>query len=169
MRATELPERDAVGILEGQHATRLADLVPVRVGRMLETPFSFNRDAAAVMAHDVAGSPVTGHTHIASGDAHPANFGLLASPERRQTATERYYVQVDAEFLAARQSAARERTRTEEKKARQRTSEQATGLLHPPIPRHQGFLCLGGNERGGPDGSRPCSAGTSRPVGAAAR
>ncbi|MDI3211024.1 DUF2252 family protein [Arthrobacter sp. AL12] len=60
--ALTLPERDPVGILEGQHATRLADLIPVRVGRMLETPFSFYRGAAAVMAHDLAESPVTGHT-----------------------------------------------------------------------------------------------------------
>ena len=81
--ALTLPERDPVGILEGQHATRLADLIPVRVGRMLQTPFSFYRGAAAVMAHDLADSPVTGHTLIASGDAHLANFGLFASPERR--------------------------------------------------------------------------------------
>ena len=81
--ALTLPERDPVGILEGQHATRLADLIPVRVGRMLQTPFSFYRGAAAVMAHDLADSSVTGHTLIASGDAHLANFGLFASPERR--------------------------------------------------------------------------------------
>ena len=78
-----LPERDAVGILESQHSTRLPDFIPVRVGRMLETPFSFYRGAAAVMAHDLADSRVTGHMLIASGDAHLANFGLFASPERR--------------------------------------------------------------------------------------
>ena len=215
-----LPERDPVGILEGQHATRLADLIPVRVGRMLQTPFSFYRGAAAVMAHDLADSPFTGHTLIASGDAHLANFGLFASPERRlifdlndfdeaypapwewdikrlvasiwlngrnnshteeqcgtavracvrgyrealkalysHTATERYYFQVDAEFLAGRPIAAGKRIRTEQKKARQRTSDQVLAKLtsttesgeprivdQPPIVRHPDVQDFGAME-----------------------
>ena len=77
------PDRDAAEILVGQHATRIPELVPVRVGRMLQTPFSFFRGAAAVMARDLSVEPVTGHTVLASGDAHLANFGLFASPERQ--------------------------------------------------------------------------------------
>lgn len=218
--ALELPERDPVSILESQHATRVPDLIPVRVGRMLETPFSFYRGAAAVMAHDLAGSPVTGHTLVASGDAHLANFGLFASPERRlifdlndfdeaypapwewdvkrlaasiwlngrnnshteeqcrtavkscvrsyrqalktlysRTATERYYFQVDAEILTARRTAAHKRIKTEEKKARQRTSEQVLAKLtsssesgeprivdQPPIVRHPEVMDYGALE-----------------------
>ncbi|MGB3330107.1 MAG: DUF2252 domain-containing protein, partial [Thermomicrobiales bacterium] len=77
-----LPERDVVAILEDQHRTRLPDLVPVRVGRMLQSPFAFYRGAAAVMAHDLADAPSTGIEVIACGDAHVANFGLYATPER---------------------------------------------------------------------------------------
>ena len=76
-------ERDAVGILEDQHATRLPELVPVRIGRMLESPFAFYRGAAAIMAQDLSTGPVTGHTVLACGDAHLANYGFFASPERR--------------------------------------------------------------------------------------
>jgi uncharacterized protein (DUF2252 family) len=205
-----VPERDPIGILESQHITRLSELIPVRVGRMLETPFSFYRGAAAVMAHDLADSPVTGHTLIASGDAHLANFGLFASPERRlildlndfdeaypapwewdvkrlaasvwlngrncsfteeqcrtavegcvrnyrqalkvlysHTATERYYFQLDAEVLGTLHTLADKRIRTEEQRARRRTSEQVLSKLtmsddggvprivdQPPIVRH---------------------------------
>ena len=78
-----VPERDPVRLLEEQHATRVPDLVSVRIGRMLETPFSFYRGSAAVMAHDLSAQPVSGHRVVACGDAHLANFGLFASPERR--------------------------------------------------------------------------------------
>lgn len=78
-----IPERDAVAILEQQHATRLPELVPVRIGRMLESPFAYYRGTAAVMAHDLSTSPRTGRHVVACGDAHIANFGLFASPERR--------------------------------------------------------------------------------------
>jgi len=76
-------DRDPIGILERQHATRLADLVPVRVGRMLQSPLAFYRGAAAVMAADLAQAPVTGVRVVACGDAHLANLGFFASPERR--------------------------------------------------------------------------------------
>ncbi len=75
--------RDAVAILSGQHEGRLEDLVPLRVGRMLESPFAFLRGAAAIMAADLAGAPVSGPRVLACGDAHLANFGFFASPERR--------------------------------------------------------------------------------------
>lgn len=76
-------ERDPVAILEEQHQTRLPDLVPVRIGRMLQSPFAYYRGTAAVMAHDLAFDPVTGHQPVICGDAHISNFGFYASPERR--------------------------------------------------------------------------------------
>jgi uncharacterized protein (DUF2252 family) len=77
------PQRDPVLIIEEQNAERVPDLVPVRIGRMLESPFAFYRGSAAVMSQDLATEPVTGHRVMACGDAHLANFGLYASPERR--------------------------------------------------------------------------------------
>jgi len=77
------PDRSPVSILEEQHASRLAHLVPVRVGRMVQTPFAFFRGAAAVMAGDLSLEATSGHQVVACGDAHLANFGLYASPERR--------------------------------------------------------------------------------------
>ncbi|WP_166352795.1 DUF2252 domain-containing protein [Phytoactinopolyspora limicola] len=79
----ELRDRDPVGILEEQHVTRLQGLIPVRIGRMLQSPFAYYRGTAAVMAHDLATAPVTGHHVVICGDAHISNFGLFASPERR--------------------------------------------------------------------------------------
>ncbi|MDT2005959.1 DUF2252 domain-containing protein [Rhodococcus opacus] len=78
-----LPDRDPVAVIEAQNTTRVQSLVPIRVGRMLDSPFALYRGSAAMMAHDLADSPVTGCQVIASGDAHLANFGLFASPERR--------------------------------------------------------------------------------------
>src|SRR6266568_1715651 len=75
--------RDPVEILEEQGATRVPELVPIRYGRMLVTPFTFYRGAAAVMAADLAMTPDSGLTVQACGDAHLSNFGLFASPERR--------------------------------------------------------------------------------------
>ena len=69
-------------MLEQQATTRVAELVPVRYERMAESPFAFFRGAAAVMAMDLATTPVTGLTVQACGDAHVANFGTFATPER---------------------------------------------------------------------------------------
>jgi uncharacterized protein (DUF2252 family) len=74
--------RDPVDILEEQATTRIAELVPIRYGRMLTSPFAFYRGAAAIMAADLASSPTTGLRVQACGDAHISNFGLFASPER---------------------------------------------------------------------------------------
>ncbi|MFJ8671927.1 DUF2252 domain-containing protein [Streptomyces sp. NPDC093589] len=74
---------DPVGIIEAQSAARLPDLVPIRYGRMLESPFRFYRGAAALMAADLSGTPRTGMTTQVCGDAHLLNFRLLASPERK--------------------------------------------------------------------------------------
>jgi uncharacterized protein (DUF2252 family) len=73
---------DPVGLLERQAATRLPDLVPVRYGRMLASPFSYFRGAALSMATDLAATPVSGLAVQACGDAHLSNFGVYASPER---------------------------------------------------------------------------------------
>jgi uncharacterized protein DUF2252 len=74
---------DPVDLLEQQAASRVPELVPVRYGRMLVSPFTFFRGAALVMAHDLARTPTTGLTVQACGDAHLSNFGVFASPERR--------------------------------------------------------------------------------------
>jgi uncharacterized protein (DUF2252 family) len=74
--------RNPIAVLERQNADRVPDLVPVRMGRMVESPFAFYRGAAAVMATDLASTPVTGIEVQACGDAHLVNFGLFASPER---------------------------------------------------------------------------------------
>src|SRR4051794_4349917 len=73
---------DPVLLLERQNRTRDADLVPVRHGRMLLSPFTFYRGAAAIMAEDLWGTPTAGLTVQLCGDAHLSNFGLFASPER---------------------------------------------------------------------------------------
>ncbi|MFI5567638.1 DUF2252 domain-containing protein [Streptomyces sp. NPDC051740] len=74
---------DPVDVIERQSATRLPELVPIRHGRMLESPFRFYRGAAAIMAADLGPAPDTGLTVQLCGDAHLLNFRLLASPERR--------------------------------------------------------------------------------------
>jgi uncharacterized protein (DUF2252 family) len=79
--ATDRP--DPVALLEEQNATREPDLVPVRHGRMLVSPFTFYRGAAKIMAADLNDTPVAGLQVQLCGDAHLSNFGAFASPERR--------------------------------------------------------------------------------------
>ncbi|MDQ0939914.1 DUF2252 domain-containing protein [Streptomyces sp. V1I1] len=74
---------DPVDVIEEQSATRVPELVPIRYGRMTESPFRFYRGAAAIMAGDLASTPRSGITAQLCGDAHLLNFRLLASPERR--------------------------------------------------------------------------------------
>jgi uncharacterized protein (DUF2252 family) len=76
------PDRDPVEILEAQAATRVPELVPVRYGRMLVSPFTFYRGAAAIMAHDLASTPRAGLQAQLCGDMHLSNVGGYASPER---------------------------------------------------------------------------------------
>jgi len=78
--ATDRP--DPVVLLEAQNLTREPDLVPVRHGRMMVSPFTFYRGAAKIMAADLADTPVAGLDAQLCGDAHLSNFGLFASPER---------------------------------------------------------------------------------------
>ena len=74
--------RDPIALLDDQNRRRFPDLVPIRWGRMVATPFTFYRGAAAVMAADLATTPVSGLDVQVCGDAHLQNFGLFASPER---------------------------------------------------------------------------------------
>ena len=74
---------DPVALLERQANTRVAELVPIRYGRMLVSPFTFYRGAALLMANDLASTPRSGLNVQCCGDAHLSNFGVFASPERR--------------------------------------------------------------------------------------
>ena len=74
---------DPVALLEAQNLTREPDLVPVRHGRMMVSPFTFYRGAAKIMAADLKDTPVAGLDAQLCGDAHLSNFGVFASPERR--------------------------------------------------------------------------------------
>lgn len=75
-------ERDPVAVLREQATTRVVELVPIRHGRMMASPASFYRGAAAVMAADLSRTPVSGFPVQLCGDAHMLNFGGFASPER---------------------------------------------------------------------------------------
>ena len=78
------PDRhDPIALLEQQAASRIPELVPVRWGRMMVSPFSYYRGAALPMASDLATTPVSGLAVQACGDAHLSNFGLFGSAERR--------------------------------------------------------------------------------------
>jgi uncharacterized protein (DUF2252 family) len=78
------PDRpDPVALLEQQATTRVPELVPIRHGRMMVSPFTFFRGSALIMAGDLAGSPTSGITVQLCGDAHLSNFGLFGTPERR--------------------------------------------------------------------------------------
>jgi uncharacterized protein (DUF2252 family) len=75
--------RDPLQILARQDESRLAQLVPIRYGRMLASPFAFFRGAAAVMAADLAATRAVGIEAQLCGDAHLANFGIFSAPDRR--------------------------------------------------------------------------------------
>src|ERR1700735_867277 len=78
------PDRpDPVDILEEQAASRVPDLVPIRYGRMVASPFAYFRGAAAPMAWDLAHTPTSDIRVQACGDAHLLNFGMFAAPDRR--------------------------------------------------------------------------------------
>jgi uncharacterized protein (DUF2252 family) len=78
------PERaDPVELLEHQARTRVPELVPIRYGRMLVSPFTFYRGAAMIMAEDLSSTPRSGLLVQCCGDAHLSNFGVFASPDRR--------------------------------------------------------------------------------------
>src|SRR3712207_4729261 len=72
---------DPVEVIEELQSGRLEQLIPLRVGRMVSSPYAFLRGAAALMAEDFAGLPRTGVEPVMCGDAHLGNFGFYASPE----------------------------------------------------------------------------------------
>ncbi|MCB0862911.1 MAG: DUF2252 domain-containing protein [Solirubrobacterales bacterium] len=76
------PGRDPLKILLAQGKSRVQDLLPIRYGRMSASPFAFYRGGAAIMAADLAPTPVTGVMVQACGDAHISNFGGYAAPDR---------------------------------------------------------------------------------------
>jgi uncharacterized protein (DUF2252 family) len=73
---------DPIDLIEESHAGRLDQLIPVRIGRMVASPYAFLRGAASLMAADFSGLPRTGLAPVICGDAHLGNFGFYASPER---------------------------------------------------------------------------------------
>ena len=75
---------DPIGLLEAANQARFEPLVPIRFGRMSLSPFAFYRGSADIMAHDLAQTPASGISAQLCGDAHLGNFGVYASPERRQ-------------------------------------------------------------------------------------
>jgi hypothetical protein len=74
--------RDPIDVLEESNQDRMPELVPIRYGRMLRSPFTFLRGSAVLMAYDLAKTPTTGPRVQACGDCHLMNFGLFATPER---------------------------------------------------------------------------------------
>lgn len=77
------PDRpDPICILEASNRTRVEHLVPIRYGRMHVSPYNFLRGSAAIMAHDLATTPISGISTQICGDAHLGNFGIYATPER---------------------------------------------------------------------------------------
>ena len=74
---------DPIALLEEQAASRVPELVPIRYGRMMVSPFTFYRGAALIMAADLAATPDSGITVQCCGDAHLSNFGVFGSPERK--------------------------------------------------------------------------------------
>ena len=78
---------DPIALLEEQAETRVPELVPIRYGRMLVSPFTFYRGAALIMAADLAATPRSGVNVQLCGDAHLSNFGVFGSPERRCCST----------------------------------------------------------------------------------
>ena len=76
--------RDPIDLLIESSVGRVPELLPIRYGRMMQSPFAFYRGAAAIMAADLAALPSTGIRVQACGDCHLVNFGSFATPERRQ-------------------------------------------------------------------------------------
>jgi len=78
-----IADRDPIALLDASNVGRVPELIPIRYGRMIASPFAFYRGAAPLMAHDLSKLPHSNVIVQLGGDAHLANFGLFASPERR--------------------------------------------------------------------------------------
>jgi uncharacterized protein (DUF2252 family) len=81
--APETDRADPLVLLQEQDQGRLPHLLPIKYGRMMESPFAFLRGSAVIMAADLASTPVSGLDVVLCGDAHLSNFGLFATPERK--------------------------------------------------------------------------------------
>ncbi|MCP3713545.1 DUF2252 domain-containing protein [Paraburkholderia sp. CNPSo 3274] len=79
----KIANRDPIALLDASNVGRVPELIPIRYGRMVASPFAFYRGAAPLMAHDLSKLPHSNVIVQLGGDAHLANFGLFASPERR--------------------------------------------------------------------------------------
>ncbi|AYQ43710.1 MULTISPECIES: DUF2252 domain-containing protein [Burkholderia cepacia complex] len=79
----KIADRDPIALLDASNVGRVTELIPIRYGRMVAGPFAFYRGAAPLMAHDLSKLPRSDVIVQLGGDAHLANFGLFASPERR--------------------------------------------------------------------------------------
>nr|WP_255208666.1 DUF2252 domain-containing protein [Paraburkholderia youngii] len=79
----KIVDRDPIALLDASNVGRVPELIPIRYGRMVASPFAFYRGAAPLMAHDLSKLPHSNVSVQLGGDAHLANFGLFASPERR--------------------------------------------------------------------------------------
>jgi len=73
---------DPITLLQAQDKEHVKQLLPIKYERMLESPFTFFRGAAAIMAYDLAATPATGLQAQLCGDAHLSNFGIFATPEK---------------------------------------------------------------------------------------
>ncbi|SIT46450.1 conserved hypothetical protein [Paraburkholderia ribeironis] len=83
LAACKIDDRDPIELLDASNAGRVTELIPIRYGRMIASPFAFYRGAAPLMAYDLSKLPHSNVNVQLGGDAHLANFGLFASPERR--------------------------------------------------------------------------------------
>jgi len=77
-----LDRPDPISLLQAQDTGRLQNLLPIKYGRMVASPFAFLRGSAVIMASDLAGTPTSGLNVVLCGDAHLSNFGVFATPER---------------------------------------------------------------------------------------
>ena len=81
--ATPVADRDPIAILEASNVGRMPELIPIRYGRMVQSPFAFYRGTAALMAFDLSKTATTSLKTQLCGDCHLMNFGVFATPERR--------------------------------------------------------------------------------------
>ena len=116
---------DPIELLERQAADAGPELVPIRYGRMLVSPFTFYRGAALIMASDLAATPRSGLTVQCCGDAHLSNFGVFASPERAaRVRRQRLRRDAPGAVGVGRQAPRGEHA---DRRARQRLSRQGSG------------------------------------------
>ena len=133
---------DPVKLLKRQAETRVPELVPIRYGRMLVSPFTFYRGAAMIMAGDLAATPRSGLTVQCCGDAHLSNFGVFASPERRLVFDSMTSTRRCRAVGVGRQAPCREHA---DRRARQRLPHQGPGRgragHRQGVPNRDGRLC----------------------------